>query len=104
MATRTLPNVSGDGRYISEADKRRNSDGMVGCKDVCDARGKEVVVPVKIDTIEAMSAEEFDRLRRARSGRGADPAMAELLDRLEALPPFESPVSSAELIRADRGE
>ena len=33
-------------------------------------------MPVKITRVEAMPAEEFDRLRRARQGRAADAGMA----------------------------
>jgi len=45
-----------------------------------------------------------DYLLREVEQIAEQPTIAELIDRLEALPPFESPVSSAELIRARRGE
>ena len=41
-------------------------------------------MPVRIDTIEGMSEEEFNQLQRAKTGRTLDPAMEELLNRLEA--------------------
>ena len=36
-------------------------------------------MPVRIENLEEMSEEEFERLRRARSGRAVDPTVEELL-------------------------
>ena len=51
-------------------------------------------MPVRIERLEEMSEEEFDRVRRARSGRAADPVMEELLDRLEAGERVRVPVAA----------
>ena len=59
-------------------------------------------MPVRIERLEEMSEEEFDRLRRVRSGRGADPAMEELLDRLEAGEAVRVPVGPEQTVRGLR--
>ncbi len=59
-------------------------------------------MPVRIDRLEEMSEEEFDRLRRARPGRVTDPIMEELLDRLEAGERVRVPVAAEQSVRGLR--
>ncbi len=59
-------------------------------------------MPVRIERLEEMSEEEFDRLRRSRSGRAADPMMEEMLDRLEAGERVRVPVAAEQSARGLR--
>ena len=59
-------------------------------------------MPVRIERLEEMSEEEFDRLRRRWSGRAADPGMEELLDRLEAGERVRVPVAAGQSVRGLR--
>lgn len=77
----------------------KNMSKMIQIRNVPDALHR------RLKSRAAQSGLSLSDFLLAEIGQVAEqPTMGELLDRLEAQPPFQPSASSAEMIRADRGE